>query len=142
MAWDDLAGSLATLKGRIIVFLDACHSGAAGESATNDDAAETLIRRNNAITVVSASKGRQFSQERPATGGGVFTMNLAELVTHRSRRSGQAFYSAGSSICEASIPSGERENIFSRCAVDDHRKAGQSAQERRLIDVTSRHTRH
>jgi hypothetical protein len=86
VSWDDLAGLLAGLSARVIVFLDACHAGAAADAAaTNDDAAASFVRGDRAVTVISASKGRQVSQERAEAGGGVFSMSLARLVADPGR---------------------------------------------------------
>ena len=79
-----------------VVVLDACHAGMAGSDAfaTNDDAVSALITRAGApIVVLAGSKGRQFSQEAAAAGGGVFTAAVAAAIsearaTHDRDRSG------------------------------------------------------
>ena len=75
VSWETLADLLKPTKARIIIFLDACHSGAAGSSATNDDAVDALLARNagQSIAVISASKGRQYSSGQPEFEGGLFT---------------------------------------------------------------------
>jgi uncharacterized caspase-like protein len=80
LAFDDLAGMLAALPGRVVVFLDACHSGAAG-AGTNDDAVAALLAEGRAVAVVAASKGRQPSFEAPGFGGGAFTAALIRALT-------------------------------------------------------------
>ncbi len=83
LAWDDLAAVLVTSKARVVVFLDACHSGAAGTGlfATNDDAAEGLLDRvPSGLLVFSAAKGRQLSEEMVQVGGGVFTNAVADVI--------------------------------------------------------------
>ena len=83
LSWDRLAAVLARSKSRVIVFLDACHSGTAGTSlfATNDDAAGDVLARVPAgLLVFSASKGRQFSEESPGAGGGLFTTAVAQVI--------------------------------------------------------------
>ncbi|WP_187970173.1 caspase family protein [Aquibium microcysteis] len=72
IAFDALAGRLAALPGRVMVFLDACHSGAAG-APSNDDAVDALLRKDRPIGVLAASKGRQFSYESAGLRGGAFT---------------------------------------------------------------------
>jgi hypothetical protein len=79
IAWTEIAAALVGARARIIVFLDACHSGAAGTGGTNDDAVSALLSRNESITLIAASKGRQSSQELGA--GGVFTTALVEAIT-------------------------------------------------------------
>jgi hypothetical protein len=93
---DDLEGTamsadaiLRVLKGskaRVILFLDACHAGAASGLASADDAARAFLDRSEAISVIAASKGRQLSQERINLGGGVFTRAIERaLVQDRSQ---------------------------------------------------------
>ena len=64
------------------VFLDACHSGAVGSGAfaTSDEAVSDLSRLQSNITIFAASKGREFSQEDPNAGGGVFTYALEKVL--------------------------------------------------------------
>jgi len=76
--WAVIAGALARFPGRVLVFLDACHSGAA--DATNDDAVAGLGAGGN-VVVISASKGRQESLERAASAGGLFTSAVVEALT-------------------------------------------------------------
>jgi len=83
LAWDDLASVLSKTKGRLIVLLDACHSGAAGTGlfATNDDAVSGLQRSIPAgLVVLSASKGRELSRESAKANGGVFTTVLTNVM--------------------------------------------------------------
>ncbi len=72
LSFDVLAGRLAALPGRVMVFLDACHSGAAG-APSNDDAVDVLLGQDRPIAVLAASKGRQFSYESALLRGGAFT---------------------------------------------------------------------
>lgn len=83
LAWDRLAAVLAKAEARVVVFLDACHSGAAGTGlfATNDDAVSAVLKGvPSGLLVFSASKGRQFSEESAAVGGGLFTNAVADVV--------------------------------------------------------------
>lgn len=81
---DDLSAALRRLPGRVFVFLDACHSGAAG-TASNDAAVDGLLSQGAAaVAVISASKGRQFSLEGPGFGGGAFTAALAAIFSDRA----------------------------------------------------------
>lgn len=80
IAWDDIAATLQGVKARVIVFLDACRSGLAGQaSGTNDDAVTALLSRDAPITVIAASKGRQNSEE--TSNGGYFTSEIVRAVT-------------------------------------------------------------
>lgn len=82
LAWSELAKLLATSKSRLTILLDACHSGAAdsGAFATNDNAVTGLSALPSNITILSASKGREFSQESGELGGGVFTLALERVL--------------------------------------------------------------
>lgn len=83
LAWDDLVAVLKNARARVIVFLDACHSGAAGTSlfATNDSAAQGLLDQiPSGLLVFSASKGRQLSEEVAQLGGGVFSNAVADVI--------------------------------------------------------------
>lgn len=86
VAWSEVAAILATAKARVLVFLDACHSGTAGTDyfASNDDAAAGVLARiPSGLVVFSASKGRQLSQETPDAGGGVFTNAVADVIARK-----------------------------------------------------------
>lgn len=81
MAWRRLSQVLSSVPGRVFIFLDACHSGAAG-TATNDQAVDSLLASSQApINVIAASKGRQFSLEGARFAGGVFTSALAGIFS-------------------------------------------------------------
>ena len=81
LAWDEVAAAFAGIKARVIVFLDACRSGAAGQSATNDEAVDALLGRSLPITVIAASKGRQDSEETDK--GGEFTNAVLRALANR-----------------------------------------------------------
>lgn len=84
LSWSRLAARLSRLEGRVVVFLDACHSGGA-DDAVNDGAADALVAgAAGSVVVLAASKGRQFSFENAARGGGLFTAALADIVAARS----------------------------------------------------------
>ncbi|MBX3532154.1 MAG: caspase family protein [Rhizobiaceae bacterium] len=86
LAWEDLAGVLKQARARVVVFLDACHSGAAGTGlfATNDQAAEGLLDQvPSGLLVFSAAKGRQLSEEIAQLGGGVFSNAVADVIARR-----------------------------------------------------------
>lgn len=83
LSWQGLAEALAKLETRTFIFLDACHSGSVG-NATNDGAADALLNAaDGSITVIAASKGRQYSLESPAVGGGYFTSAIASIIGRR-----------------------------------------------------------
>lgn len=86
VAWSEVAAILAKAKARVLVFLDACHSGTAGTDyfASNDDAAAGVLARiPSGLVVFSASKGRQLSLETSDAGGGVFTNAVADVIARK-----------------------------------------------------------
>lgn len=84
LPWRDVAAELSRARGRVLVLLDACHSGLArGNSlATNDDLAGELLSASGApMIVLAASKGRQVALEDGRNGGGIFTSALVDALT-------------------------------------------------------------
>ncbi len=84
LRWSVLAAELKAFPGRVIVFLDVCHGGAAISETTNEDAVQALVKERSAIIVLSASKGRQESQELPGGGAGVFSSAVEGLVSGKT----------------------------------------------------------
>jgi hypothetical protein len=86
LAWDDLAVILKDARARVVVFLDACHSGTAGTDlfTTNDTAVQGLLDQvPSGLLVFSASKGRQLSEEVAQLGGGVFSNAVADVIARK-----------------------------------------------------------
>lgn len=66
VAWSDLAKALERARGRVLVAIDACHSGHVTRELTvpNDSHAAALSARGSAgVIVFAAAKGRQLSYE-------------------------------------------------------------------------------
>ena len=83
LAWSRVAAVLANARARVLVILDACHSGLtrAEGLATNDDAVASLLSSARApMLVLAASKGRQLSYENERWGGGIFTYALVQAL--------------------------------------------------------------
>jgi hypothetical protein len=76
MPWTDVADAFKAIPGRVFVFLDVCHAGAAG--ASNEAASALLLDPTRPLLVLSASKGRQSSLE--TAGSGVFTGMMRRLL--------------------------------------------------------------
>jgi hypothetical protein len=88
LSWTRVAGILGRAKARVVVILDACHSGLSGAEGlgTNDDAVASLLSGTRApMLVLAASKGRQYSYEDPKWGGGAFTYALVEALQRNWR---------------------------------------------------------
>lgn len=97
MAWRRLSDALASVSGRVFIFLDACHSGAA-DAATNDQAVDSLLASSRTpVNVIAASKGRQFSLEGGRFAGGAFTSALAaifaDIAAHDANANGALDFS-------------------------------------------------
>ena len=85
---DDITGVLYDLPGKKLMFLDACHSGAALEqagargleksSADLNTALNDFSQAEGGVVAYAASTGREFSYERPEWGHGAFTKALIE----------------------------------------------------------------
>jgi hypothetical protein len=83
MSWGDLAEALSKVKARVVLFVDACHSGSIGsELTTNDGAVADLVQAlARPIVVFAAAKGRQYSFESRSIKGGYFTHFLSRILT-------------------------------------------------------------
>ena len=85
VSWTLLGEHLARTRGRVILLLDACHSGSIVTETVvpNDELAQQFFTGGHGgVMVFSASKGRQFSMESPDIGGGygVFTYALVQSL--------------------------------------------------------------
>src|SRR5262249_28651934 len=75
LKWSSLGASLERLPGRVLVLLDACHSGHFTQEliVPNGAMVSELSRRGRAgVVVFAASKGKQVSWEGSASRGFVF----------------------------------------------------------------------
>ncbi len=73
----EIQQALATIPGRVVVFLDACHSGNVMRQASTRFVNE-LSSAESGVVVFTASTGRQFSLEGAAWNNGAFTKALTE----------------------------------------------------------------
>jgi WD40 repeat protein len=83
VSWSLLSEYLARIKGRVILLLDACHSGSIVNETVvpNEELAQQFFTGGHGgVMVFSASKGRQYSLESPdiAGGFGIFTYALIQ----------------------------------------------------------------
>jgi uncharacterized caspase-like protein len=89
LSWSLLDTYLSKIKGRVILFLDACHSGSIVRETVvpNDSLAQEFFSgKRGGIMVFSASKGRQYSMESPdiGNGAGIFTYALLQGLGEKS----------------------------------------------------------
>ncbi len=79
LRWDDLArGVMAMKAGRVILLLDACHSGAVSDGASNEKVAAALA--GDLGIVFASSSGNEYSFENQAWGHGAFTKALLDAL--------------------------------------------------------------
>ncbi len=82
--FNNIRSVLTDLPGRVMIFVDTCHSGNVmgkalprqARDATN--AINDLASSENGLVVFASSTGGQFSQENPAWGNGAFTKAVVE----------------------------------------------------------------
>lgn len=81
--WKDLSELLSKLPGKVIVFLDACHSGKLGTNfnqylSSNTEAIREISSEENGVVIMSASTGSETALESEEWGHGAFTLALIE----------------------------------------------------------------
>lgn len=90
--WDDFADILGSLPGRVLLFLDTCHSGGfdpdalerfRGSAIDNTEAVRELASEENGVVVMAASTARERSIERREWGHGAFTKAIIEGLKQR-----------------------------------------------------------
>ncbi|MFA5955110.1 caspase family protein [Hyphomicrobium sp.] len=82
---EDIDVTLQSLRGRVVVFLDACHSGDAatggGQSSVDTNAlVSELTAVGQDMVIFSSSSGREVSYESPDWKNGVFTKAVVEAI--------------------------------------------------------------
>ena len=82
----DITSTVAAITGKVLVFIDACHSGnlmgktkRRGVVVTSAVVNELASAETGAV-VFSSSAGRQYSQENPEWGNGAFTKGVVEGI--------------------------------------------------------------
>ncbi len=81
LPWSEVIARLTTLSEkskRVIVLLDACHSGSA---ATNDEMVKAILGANAGVLVFASSRGSELSLENGDWGHGAFTKALLEAMS-------------------------------------------------------------
>jgi hypothetical protein len=84
LGFDAISARLRESKARVVVLLDVCHAGVVDRAAagTNDAAVSQLVTNSGAsMVVLSASKGRQYSEETPKAAGGLFSSAFERTLT-------------------------------------------------------------
>ena len=80
--YSDIKNTVASLAGKVVMFVDTCHSGNAygGKRAITDitGVINELSSAENGVIVFASSTGKQYSLEDPQWGNGAFTKALLE----------------------------------------------------------------
>ena len=76
----DIQKTVSSIAGKIIMFVDACHSGSVGRSVDLVGMVNELTDAENGVVVFTSSTGRQFSFEDAAWNNGAFTKALVEGI--------------------------------------------------------------
>jgi WD40 repeat protein len=80
--WVEFQDVLSSLPSKVIFLVDTCHSGSVtGKRRGVDDITDTLrelVNAESGVVVMTASTGKESSQERPEWGHGAFTKALIE----------------------------------------------------------------
>ncbi len=86
LSQDDIQATLKSIPGKVLLFLDTCHSGNVLGPWWTRGIADTsrfvneLSSSENGVVVFAASTGRQSSKESPEWGNGAFSRALLEAV--------------------------------------------------------------
>jgi WD40 repeat protein len=86
----DITTTVTMIAGKVLVFMDACHSGnLMGKTkrrglVVSSAVVNELASAENGAVVFSSSTGRQYSQENPEWGNGAFTKGLVEGLSGKA----------------------------------------------------------
>ncbi|MEM1135373.1 MAG: hypothetical protein AAGI07_05990 [Bacteroidota bacterium] len=81
--WKTFGDVLGQLPSKVLLFLDACHSGQLGTNVgitNNTEALRNLSSEEHGVVIMSASTGAESSLENPQWGHGAFTLALLEGI--------------------------------------------------------------
>ncbi|MEM7550067.1 MAG: caspase family protein [Bacteroidota bacterium] len=84
VSWSELADVLGGLHSKVLMLIDACHSGQLGTNVDqaknfdNTEAVRNMTSDENGVIIMSASTGDETAQEHPDWGHGAFTLSLLE----------------------------------------------------------------
>jgi WD40 repeat protein len=87
---EQIKSVLGSIPGRVIVLLDACHSGAVdgekrrGGGSLTDDLVRDLVTDDYGVVVMCSSMGREFSLESDTVAHGFFTLALVEGLSGKA----------------------------------------------------------
>lgn len=86
--FEELKNSTSAIPGKVLMFIDACHSGnvmGGRRAALNiEGMVNELVSAENGVIVFTSSTGRQFSLENATWGNGAFTKALVEGLSGKA----------------------------------------------------------
>ena len=94
IAQSDITSTVAALAGKVLVFMDACHSGNLMGKVKRRGVLDIgavineLASAENGAVVFSSATGRQYSLENPEWGNGAFTKGLVEGIAGKADHKG------------------------------------------------------
>jgi len=86
IAQSDIISTVSSIPGKVLVFMDACHSGNLMGKAkrrgvvVTSSAINELASAENGAVVFSSTTGRQYALEKPEWGNGAFTKGVVEGI--------------------------------------------------------------
>ncbi|MDM8523624.1 caspase family protein [Desulfococcaceae bacterium HSG8] len=93
--YSTIRDTVSGLPGKVLFFVDTCHSGnimgskRRGDMADIDKVVNDLASAENGVVVFASSTGRQYSLENPAWGNGAFTKALVEGLSGKADYTGK-----------------------------------------------------
>jgi WD40 repeat protein len=90
----DITSTVATIAGKVLVFMDACHSGNLMEKVKRRGSVDIsavineLASAENGAVVFSSATGRQYALEKSEWGNGAFTKGLVEGIQGKANYGG------------------------------------------------------
>ena len=93
--YSTIRDTMASLPGKVVFFVDTCHSGnimgdrRRGDMADIDKVVNDLASAENGEVVFASSTGRQYSLENDRWGNGAFTKALVEGLSGKADYSGK-----------------------------------------------------
>jgi WD40 repeat protein len=120
----ELKDALANITGKVIVYLDTCHSGAlAGDSARDpglsEDLVDELTSADCGVVIVCSSRGKEASLQDAKRKGGHFTLALVEAISGKAganSRTGAIYLPEVVAYIKKSVQksTGEKQNPFAK----------------------------
>ena len=83
ISWNNLSNTLGNMPAKVLLMVDACHSGQLGtnvehEESNNTEAVREISDEENGVVIMAASTGDETSQEFADWGHGAFTLSVLE----------------------------------------------------------------